>query len=418
MALLWLPEQPSAVAAEQGERSRAPGLGEAGRLQPRPRAGPRARSARPTPPRRAARPEGQGCLTAGWQVAPGRAGLQSRAQEVSLSLRQLSPACCGRRLPRRCQSPARSRRAVGCMSSRRLYSPPPPAPRPRRPPRPQLSRSRHANFWLGTKGSARAGRGRALLSRTERPARPPLAAKCWAGGRLCSPFPAPPRRASPPGQPPWEPGSATRRAEGRRTEAEPRRGQGRGATRAAREGAAERIGGRGGGGGASARFGAREPGASRSAPRVHAHRAPGHRGEPRPREGERRGAVPARGPAAPRKSPDKGKPRPPPPARPPAAPAASRPAGLRAQPKGGRTQRGAPRLPHGRPGPLCRRGRGGCGGPRAWCSAPAPPPKAAPVPPMSPLARPRRAQEHASLKRGTFPGSEGVLLTNGQRSRY
>ena len=111
------------------------------------------------------RPEGHGRLTAGWQVAPGRAGLQSRAQEVSWCLRQLSPACCGRRLPRRRrQSPVRSRHAVGCMSSSRLYSPPP-APRPRRPPRPQLSRSRHANFWLGTKGSARAGRGRARLPR-------------------------------------------------------------------------------------------------------------------------------------------------------------------------------------------------------------------------------------------------------------
>ena len=128
MALLWIPEQPCAVAAKQGEWSPAPGLSEADRLQRRPRV-TRKGSLSAAPPRRAARPEGQGCLTAGSQVAPGRAGLRSRAQEVSLSLRQMSPACCGRRLP----SPARSRRAAGCMSSSRLYSPPPPAP-PSSPP--------------------------------------------------------------------------------------------------------------------------------------------------------------------------------------------------------------------------------------------------------------------------------------------
>lgn len=144
---------------------------------------------------RAARPQGQDHLTAGWQVAPGRAGLRSRAQEVSLSLRQLSRACCGRRLPRRRQSPAPSRRTVGCMSSSRLYSPPPPALRPRRPPRPQLSRSRHANFWLGTKGSARAGRGRAFPAAPRGPfARRSLEVLGWPAALLPLPRAAAPRR--------------------------------------------------------------------------------------------------------------------------------------------------------------------------------------------------------------------------------
>lgn len=230
-----------------------------------------------------------------------------------MSLRQLSPACCGRRLPRRRQSPARSRRAVGCMSSSRLYSPPPPAPRPRRSPRPQLSRSRHAKLLAGNK-RLRSGRAGASPPPPRRAARSPAArCKCWAGERLSSPFPAPPRRAAPPGQPPWKPGSATRRAKGRRAEAEPRRGQGKGATRAEEEGAAERIGGRGGGGGASARFRAWEPRRQplgSPSPRPPRPRARGR--APPPREGERRGAAPARGSAEQRKSPDKGKPRPPP----------------------------------------------------------------------------------------------------------
>lgn len=55
----------------------------AGGLQRGPGAAGKARSAQPAPPRHAARPEGQGRLTAGWQVAPGRAELRSRAQEVS-----------------------------------------------------------------------------------------------------------------------------------------------------------------------------------------------------------------------------------------------------------------------------------------------------------------------------------------------
>lgn len=145
---------------------------------------------------RAARPQGQDHLTAGWQVAPGRAGLRSRAQEVSLSLRQLSRACCGRRLPRRRQSPAPSRRTVGCMSSSRLYSPPPPALRPRRPPRPQLQTS-------GWEQKAPLGPGGGEPSPPRRAARLPAARwKCLAGRRLSSPFPALLRRDAPPGQPP------------------------------------------------------------------------------------------------------------------------------------------------------------------------------------------------------------------------
>lgn len=276
MALLWLPE----TAQRRGRKtSRVEPC--AGPLRGRRAAaateGQSARLAPCRPLHRAARPEGHGLLTAGWQVVPGRAGLQSRAQEVSWSLRQLSPACCGRRLPRRRrQSPVRSRHAVGCMSSSRLYSPPPPAPRPRRPPRPQLSRSRHANFWLGTKGSARAGRGRARLPRAARPARPPLAGSArLAGG---SPPPSPRRRAAPPrpGSPPGSRGG--RRGEpGEEGGAEPGR-----EPPSRREGATEGIGGRGTEGGASARVWAREPSARRSAGGPTPTAPPGPEGEPRP----------------------------------------------------------------------------------------------------------------------------------------
>lgn len=248
----------------RGQRAAAAAEGQSARLAPC------------RPPPRAARPEGHGRLTAGWQVAPGRAGLQSRAQEVSWSLRQLSPACCGRHLPRRRrQSPVRSRHAVGCMSSSRLYSPPPPpppAPRPRRPPRPQLSRSRHANFWLGTKGSARAGRGRARLPRAARPARPPLAGSARLAGGSPPPSPRRPARAAPLEAREHDAESPGRRAGQSRGEELPSR----------REGATEGIGSRGTEGGASARLGAREPGVRRSAGGPTPTAPPGPEGEPRP----------------------------------------------------------------------------------------------------------------------------------------
>lgn len=201
---------------------------EAGRLRHPPRLSRKSSlSAAHSPaPCRASRRRGR--LTAGWQVAPGRAGLRSRAQEVSLSLRQPVPRAVGAASPAaagplpRAAAPWAACQAAASVRRRR----------PRRPPRPQLSRSRHANFWLGTKGSARAGRGRALLPRAAR--RRSLEVLGWRAVLL--PLPAPPRRAAPPGQPPWKPGSARRRAQGRRTEAEPRRGQGKGATRAEREG--------------------------------------------------------------------------------------------------------------------------------------------------------------------------------------
>lgn len=290
-------ERPAGCSSGRGPVQALAQRGPLPRAMPR---APRARDASPQPGR--------------WLRA---AGLQSRAQEVSLSLRQLSPACCGRRLPRRRQSPARSRRAVGCMSSSRLYSPPPPAPRPRRPPRPQLLRSRHANFWLGTKGSARAGRGRALLPRTERPARPPLAASAGLAGG--SPPPSPRRRAAAPRRParaaPLE--TRERDAESQGEEG----GGGGGAAAGARKGSDPSR--EGGGGGEDwrprrrgRRFravrgqGVRAPAARLTKPTPTAPQGP--RESPAPQEGERRGAVPARGSAAPRKSPDKGKPRPPP----------------------------------------------------------------------------------------------------------
>jgi hypothetical protein len=198
MALLWLPGQHCAVAANKSR--------EAPRRAFQKPAGcssgqglPEACSAPPAPPRRAARPADQDCLTAGWQVAPGRAGLRSRTQEVSLSLRQLSLECRGRRLPRRRQFPARSRRAVGCMISSRLYS-------PRRQPRgPAVlpARSCHGPGMQTSGWEQKAplgpGGGRAGLPRTARPVRSPLAGSAWLAGG--SPLPSR-AAAAPPGQPP------------------------------------------------------------------------------------------------------------------------------------------------------------------------------------------------------------------------
>lgn len=106
------------------------------------------------------------------------------------------------------------------MTSSRLFSPP-----RRRPwsrfPRPQLSRSRHANFWPGTKGSAPAARGgRARLSNAARPAHTPLAGSARVAGGS-PPLSSPATAAAPPGQPPWKPGSARRGLQGRRTGAGP-----------------------------------------------------------------------------------------------------------------------------------------------------------------------------------------------------
>lgn len=113
-----------------------------------------------------------------------------------MSLRQLSPACCGRRLPRRRQSPARSRRAVGCMSSSRLYSPPPPPPPPVPPSSPPAAVTVPACKLLAGNKRLRSGRAGASpppSRRAARPARPLLAGSVrLAGGSL--PLPAPPRR--------------------------------------------------------------------------------------------------------------------------------------------------------------------------------------------------------------------------------
>lgn len=141
-------------------------------------------------------------------MVPGRAGLRSRAQEVSLFLRQLSPVCCGRRLPRRRQSSARSRRAVDCMTSSRLYSPP-----RRRPYYPAVlpARSCHGpgmqtSGWEQKAPLGPGGWGRALLPRAARPARSRLAGSAWLAGGSPPPsraaVAAALRRAAPPGKPP------------------------------------------------------------------------------------------------------------------------------------------------------------------------------------------------------------------------
>lgn len=271
--------------------------------------------------------------------------------------------------------------------------------RRRRPPRPQLSRSRHANFWLGTKGSARAGRGRALLPRAAPPARPPLA----GSARLALlPFP----RAAAPSRParaaPLDAGERDAESQGRRTGAEPGRGAAQARERGRRRGLEDEEAKEGLLRGSGRR--SQAPAARLTGPRP--PRPLGRRENPASREGEGRGAAPARVSAAPRKSPDKGKPRPPPagpaPATP-AAPAASRPTGLLAQ--GRANPEGAPPPPPSQPvqaratrGPICPQGSD------AACIASGSSSAAkgvSLVPPMSPLAPPCRAQEHSSLKPGT-----------------
>lgn len=216
MALLWLPEQSCAVAAKQGEWSPARGLSEASRLpQRRGVSGKGSLSAARFPaPRRA--PRGPGSPPRRLAGGSGPRRPRFRAHEVSLSLRQLSPACCGRRLPR--QSPVRSRGAAGCMSSSRLYSPPPPAPRSACPP----ARSCHGPGMQTSGWEQKAllgpdGGGGEPSSLAARSARPEAGSVPRAALR---PFPA---RAAPL--------RALRRAQpgggrGRRAEAGPRRSLG------------------------------------------------------------------------------------------------------------------------------------------------------------------------------------------------
>lgn len=233
------------------------------------------------------------------------------------------------------------------MTSSRLFSPPRRWPCGR-PPRPQLSRSRHANFWLGTKGSAPAARGgRARLSHAARPAHPPLAGTARVAGGSPPPSSAATATA-PPGQPPRKPGSARRRqpgrGRGRGQQGAPSGGEGRG-RRQGLEAEAPREGLSG--------VGKRDPSTSRTPLARSLHT----RGRSRALacEGEWREAVLD----TPGKSLDKGKPRPPsagpapPPPLPPNPPDPS--------PAQGRTQKGRPRLPHCQPvvaratlGPSCR----------------------------------------------------------------
>lgn len=341
-------------------------------------------------------------------MAPGRGGLRSRAQEVSLSLRQLSLACCGRRLPRRRQSPAHSRRAVGCMSSSRLYSPPPPPP-PVPPSSPPAAVTVPACKLLAGNKRLRSGRAGASpppSRRAARPARPLLAGSArLAGGSLL--LPAPPRPGNPPGSPgarSGEPrGGGRRRSRGggrekerpERRERERRRGL---ETEAPKE---ELLRG-------SGRW---SQDASRWAQQAHAPRAPRTEGKPRPREGERKGAALCESP--PRRSNPLTKESPAlllpvrPPARPRWVPTrwAQFPVQGRANPEGAPPPPPATRLSgKGHSGPHLP--AGSCRLQRTACLALQP--KAVRVPPMSPLARPCRAQEHSSLKAGTFRVSEGI----------
>lgn len=276
MALLWLPEQPVAVTAKQGERSPAGCGGSRGSVG-------RSRSARPTPPRHATCPKGQGRLTAGcrWLRAATASGPALRklvcpsGSRVPRAVGDASPAAASPR-------PAAAAPWAACQAAASILR----RRQPRRPPRPQLSRSRHANFWLGTKGSARAGRGRARLPLV---APPPLARRSLEAGSagLAGGPPAP--RAAPPGQPPWKP---ERKAECP--------GEEGGGGAAAGAGKRSDSGGERGSGGGDWRprhrrrgfCAGRGVGASRSAQRAHAPRAPRPEGKPRPREGERKGAAP------------------------------------------------------------------------------------------------------------------------------
>lgn len=122
----------------------------------------------------------------------------------------------------------------------------------------------------------RSGRAGASPPPSRRAARSPAARwKCSAGGRLSSPFPAPPRR--PTRAAPLEARERDAESSGRRA------GQSRGEELPSRrEGATEGIGGRGTEGGASARLWAREPGARRSGGGPTPTAPPGPEGEPRP----------------------------------------------------------------------------------------------------------------------------------------
>lgn len=198
-------------------------------------------------------------------------------------------------------SPARSCHGPGMRTSG-WEQKAPLRPGGRRPPP-----SRRAALSLAARGKCWAGGGPPPASRAAAAARPARAAPQAAGSAL---------RAEPTG------GGRSRGEE------RPPRGRRRPTgleTEPPREGLPRAPNERG------------TPGASRSAPEAHAHRAPGPRAGAPPPETER-GAAPERGSAAPRKSPDKGRPGP-------TAPASLRPAGLAAQPKGERTQKRRPRLP-------------------------------------------------------------------------
>lgn len=248
------------------------------------------------------------------------------------------------------------------MSSSRLYSPPLPAP----PSSPPAAVTVPACKLLAGNKRLRSGRVGASPPPSRRAARSPAAHwKCWAGGRLSSPFP---RHTAPPGQPPWKPGSAKR---------SPREEGGGGA----RAGAGKRSNrsGEGGGRGEDWRPRQRRRGfcgvsgegapapAARIKPAPPTPRAPGKATPPRRRE---EGSGTARVSAARRKSPDKGKPRPPPtgpaPCRPrgvPTRPARS-PAQGRVNPEGLPPPPPASRFCLARAtwGPICQKGRAGCSG--------------------------------------------------------
>lgn len=282
-------------------------------------------------------PEGQGRLTTTLQVAPGGLAL-------GLALWKLVCPSSSRKSRVLWAPPPRPLQVPGPQPPRRglhdkqspLFSTSPPALQPSS--RPQLSRSRHANFWPGTKGSAPAARGgQARLSHAARPAHTPLAGSALVAGGSPPPS-SPATAAAPPGQPPWKPGSALRGLLGRRTGAGPTGSPAR----------------RGGGGGKDWRPRRRERGFSGLGRGTPAHPAP-PLAHSLHTHGRVRGAVlVTQG-----KSPDKGKPRPHSAGPAPPPPLLSNPRD--ASPAQGRTQKGRPRFPHYQPvvtratrGPICR----------------------------------------------------------------
>lgn len=250
----------------------------------------RARSARPTPPRHAARPEGRGRLTAGWQVAPGRAGLRSTLRKLVCPSGSRVPRAVGAASPAAASPrPAAAAPWAACQAAASIL-------RHRHHHRPlSLSsppaRSCHGpgmqtSGWeqkapLGPGG----GEPSSLALLAARSPLSPLAGSAGLAGALLPLPAAPPRLGSPagsPGAPNGEPrGGGQRRSRGGGREKERPEPRGRGWRRRLEAEASKEELLRGCG---------REPGRQPGAQQAHAPHAPWPEGKPRLPRGRKEGS--------------------------------------------------------------------------------------------------------------------------------